>query len=139
MSTLFLEIQPTESGDEVSWRSFLSKRLLPPSVLEKKFRLIVGLTDAISAVLRICTSIDPACRISVERRSGFLFPDFTLHVESNKFDIEAEKVFIGGASRENVFNSRVALTIRSISDAMLKLIETSYRQIGPQPLIANYD
>jgi hypothetical protein len=139
MNTLFLEIQPTDTGDEVSWRRFLAKKLSPPSPMEKKFRLIVQLTDAISAILKISASIDPRCRVSIERWSGFLFPEFTLNIRSEKFEIQAEKVFVGGASRENVFNSRVELTIRSISEAMLKLFEKSYRELGPKPFIANYD
>jgi hypothetical protein len=139
MSALILEIQPTDAGDEVSWKWFLLRKLLPPSIMEKKFKLIVELTDAISAALKISTAIDPGCRISIRRYSGFLFPEFTLGITSEKFDIEAEKMYIRGASRENVFNSRVALTIRSISEAWLKLFEKSYRELGPKPLIANYD
>ena len=139
MNTLILEIQPTGAGDEISWRWFLLRKLLPPSLMEKRLRLTVQLTDAISAVLKISTAIDPGCRIRIKRYSGFLIPEFTLGIVSNKFDIQAEKVFKKGASRENVFNSRVALTIRSVSEGWLKLFEKSYRELGPKPLFANYD
>jgi hypothetical protein len=81
MITLTLEIQPTDAGDEVSWRWFLFRKLLSPSPIEKRLRLIVQLTDAVSA----------------------------------------------------------ALTVRSASEAWLKLFEKSYRELGPKPLFANYD
>jgi hypothetical protein len=139
MNTLVFEIQPTDGGDEVSWRWFLVRKLLPPSLVEKRLKLIVQLTDAISAALKTSTSIDPGCRIRVKRYSGFLIPDFTLCIESEKFEVHAEKAFKKGSSRENVFNSRVALTIRSVSEAWLRLFEKSYRELGPKPLFANYD
>jgi hypothetical protein len=139
MNTLIIEIQPTEGGDEASWRWFLMRKLLPPSLVEKKLKLTVQLTDAISAVLKISTALDPACRIGIKRYSGFLIPDFTLSIESDKFQIQAEKAFKKGASRQNVFNSRVALTVRSVSEAWLKLFEKSYWELGPKPLFANYD
>jgi hypothetical protein len=90
-------------------------------------------------VLTTCTAIDPACRVRIKRYSGFLIPDFTLSIESDKLEIQAEKAFKKGASRENVFNSRVALTVRSASEAWLRLFEKSYRELGPKPLFANYD
>ena len=139
MNTLILEIQPTGSGDEISWRWFLLRKLLPPSLIERRLRLTVQLTDAISAVLKISTAIDPGCCIRIRRYSGFLIPDFTLSIVSDKFEIQAEKVFKKGASRENVFNSRVALTVRGVSEAWLRLFEKSYRELGPKPLFANYD
>jgi hypothetical protein len=138
MNTLNFEIQPTTAGDEISLKWFLYGKLLPPSAIEKKWRLTVPLTDAISAVLKISAAIDPMRRVSIKRHSGFFFPEFSLYIISEKFEIEAEKVFLGRANRNNVFNSRVLLTIRSSSDAMIKLVENSYKELGPKPLLENY-
>ena len=139
MTMLSLEIQPTDAGDEVSWRWFLVRKLLPPTVIEKKLKLVVQLTDAITAVLKTCTAIDSNCLVRIKRYSGFLIPDFTLSIESDKFKIQTEKTFKKGARRENIFNSRVTLTMRSVSEEWLKLFESGYRELGPKPLFAKYD
>jgi|GEM_PF-2554786 hypothetical protein len=134
MKTLTFEIQTTGKGDAVSWRWFRFKKLTPPSAVETKFGLTVDLSDAITAIVRIAGSLDPNCRVSLDRFSGFLFPEFTISILSEKFEIAAEKVFAGGASRENIFNYRVHLTMRSPSEAVLKLLSKSYKELGPKPL-----
>jgi len=134
MHTVSFEINSVDAGDAVSWRWFRFKKILPPSPVERKFGLIVQLSDVITAFLKIAKAIDPACRVSLDQYTGFLFPEFTIGIMSEKFEITAEKIFSGGASRENVFNYRVHITMRSASEAILKLLSKSYKEIGPKPL-----
>jgi hypothetical protein len=134
MNSIFWEIQPTNKGKELSWWHFQFRKISPASGFEMKLGLTVQLTDAVSAVLTICKTIDPLYRTVLKNRNGFLFPDFNLHVSSKKYDVVTEKYFAGGSSRERVFNYKVAVSVNSPSLEIIKLFQKSYNELGPKPL-----
>jgi len=134
MKTAVVEVQPTERGDEVSWWFFHKRKFHPAGYLERKLGFTVALTDAITALVDVCKSIDPLCEAAIHSKSGFLFPDFVLRIVSTIFTIEVEKKFAGGASRESVFNYRVVIVIFSQKVEVINRIIKNYRKRGPRPL-----
>ena len=134
MKSAVVEIQPTERGDEMSWWFFHKGKFHPAGYLEKKLGFTVPLTDAITALVDVCKSIDPLCEATLHARSGFLFPDFVIKIVSNIFTIEVEKKFAGGASRERVFNYKVVIVIFSQEVEVINRIIKNYRRCGPRPL-----
>ena len=134
MKSALVEIQPTERGDEISWWFFHRGKFHRARYLERKLGLTVFLTDAITVILNICKSIDPQCEVTIFYRNGLLFPNFIIKIISDRFQLEAEKKFAGGASRENAFNYKVTVTIFSKTAEIITLILKNYRKTGPRPL-----
>jgi hypothetical protein len=137
MNGMFLEIQPTSNGDEISWWNYHFNRFKLASSLESKFGFTVQLTNAISTILRISKTIDPSCNALFENRKGFLCPNFSLYINSKKFEVLAKKIFAGGSSRDRVFNYKVNVLVNSNSPEIMKLFQKSYHELGPIPLKEN--
>ena len=134
MKSAVVEIQPTECGNEMSWWFFHKGEMHPAGYLERKLGLTVALTDAITALVDICKSIDPLCEAAIHSKSGFFFPDFVIKIVSKIFKIEVEKKFAGGASRESVFNYKVVFVIFSQKAEVINHIIKNYKKCGPRPL-----
>jgi len=137
MNGMFLEVQPTDKGDEISWWNYHLNRFRRASSLESRIGFTVQLTDAITAILKISKSIDPTCETTLENRRGVLFPNFNLFINSKKFEVLAEKIFAGGSNRDRVFNYRVHILVNSPSMEVIMLFQKSYHELGPVPLKEN--
>jgi hypothetical protein len=129
-----LNFQPTERGEGLSWWFFHRGRFQYANTFEKRVGFTVELTDVITAFIRVSQQIDPECQMRIHSHSGILFPEFIITIDSAKFDIQAEKSFAGGSSRENVFNYTVAVVISSYDPVLVEKIVENYQLYGTKPL-----
>ncbi len=133
MKTALIETMPSKPGDQYSWFFFKLGKLREASEFEKALNLSVDLSDVISNFLAVARGIDKDFKAELVFQKSFLFPEFRIKIIGKDFEIEAEKVFAGGKSRENCMNYKIWINLYADTRERIEQLLDSYKMFGPIP------
>src|SRR5215216_2372341 len=94
LSERIMEVQPAGRGEILNWLSFQRKEIKPGRFWGSF--LTTALTDAVTGMWEACREIDPKCQRMVEQPNGFHSAYFKISIQSERFEVIAERRLVRG-------------------------------------------
>lgn len=132
-----LEVQPTGRGEVVGWSAFNRGEFKPAGGLARCFALTTALTDAVTAMWKVCTHLAPDCQRFVRKPNGFFNTYFCVEFRSSNFAVTAERRLVRGGFPLNPLaaeagrNYNILFTITADDEQLLNHIVQSFKHESP--------